>query len=887
MRLQVLAGANENLMKIFCLLLGTIALISSVRAQNINPDVIYPANAGVYNVRDFGAIGDGKTDDTEAIQKALSKGLYSHRVVYLPNGTYLVSDTLKWNNGAKNNASGWGGFLQMQGQNRAKTIIRLKENAPGFGDENAPKAVVATGSGAGDGNKHYFVGEGNEAFENHLRDFTVDTSNNVGAMGVDFQASNCGAMRRISIRGQGFCGLSLMRRDNGPGLVRDVTIDGFAYGVRAAQELCHFTFENIQLTNQRVAGMEVRDAVFALHALQTKGEVPALKISGIALVNLFDANLQSAVKSENVAIECSGSAPRVFVRGLKTSGFAGSIRSRGEIVTNANVPEWSSDAPIGPHSATAHSLDLPVRDTPQWFDNNAQNWADAGEPSGKDDTAQIQAALNSGKSTVYFHYGTYRIASTLNVPPSVKRIMGIGTSLDAISKLPDGAGMFRFAGGKTNDLTIVDRFSVGGQKSLLADHADARTLVLQDLLLFDTISYRNHEGSGPIFIEDATATLRLDFPSQAWARQLNVESMGEPKVLNNGGTIWVLGWKSESAGTMAENRNGGKLEMWAGLPYTFGVPKDNPVFINDRSNLVASLAGMTFMGGDNPFFDVLVRDTQNGQTVETLRSQLPARGGAVFLPLYISTPQAQTLLPPLQVLAGKTDAAPANVAPAANAQSYALPAFMEGEKEGSATGNGDKYWRLEQVWPDDILKRDNYQPLVWSGQNWVAPDQKFGAASAKISNSNVVLGVRSAWGDEGDMAGSKLSALDFIAPQSGHYTLTGLARAGIWQGDNGVSLHFLKRDAQKMTRLKNLELPKDQDVELLIEADLAAGETLVLVPQIAAWYTGVNVDLKNLTISSGVLAANGEMKVGGEVTIGGQKYRIESIVGDVVVLKRL
>jgi hypothetical protein len=50
-----------------------------------------PATSEWANVRSFGAMGDGRTDDTAAIQKAID----SHRVVYLPLGFYLVNDTIR------------------------------------------------------------------------------------------------------------------------------------------------------------------------------------------------------------------------------------------------------------------------------------------------------------------------------------------------------------------------------------------------------------------------------------------------------------------------------------------------------------------------------------------------------------------------------------------------------------------------------------------------------------------------------------------------------------------------------------------------------------------------------------------------------------------------
>ena len=43
------------------------------------------------NVRDFGAKGDGKTDDTEALQHCLRDG---NGLVEFPRGDYLISQTV-------------------------------------------------------------------------------------------------------------------------------------------------------------------------------------------------------------------------------------------------------------------------------------------------------------------------------------------------------------------------------------------------------------------------------------------------------------------------------------------------------------------------------------------------------------------------------------------------------------------------------------------------------------------------------------------------------------------------------------------------------------------------------------------------------------------------
>jgi hypothetical protein len=143
----------------------------------------------------------------------------------------------------------------------------------GFGNTEAPKAVIVTGSSGGHGNKQYSGGEGNEAFENHLRNFTVETGNNAGAVGIDYQASNTGAMRHVSIKGNGFAGISLTRattaRSHQRRIYRRLSI---RYPHRTG--IAHFTLEDITLSNQGEAGIWVRDSIVAARKITSRNSVP-------------------------------------------------------------------------------------------------------------------------------------------------------------------------------------------------------------------------------------------------------------------------------------------------------------------------------------------------------------------------------------------------------------------------------------------------------------------------------------------------------------------------------------------------------------------------------------------------------------------------------------
>lgn len=84
------------------------------------------------NVRDFGALGNGVADDTAALQQALDQC----DTVYLPQGMYLIRDTLRMREG---NA--------LIGLNPISTQLVLEENSPAWAGMGAPKAVLETSRG--------------------------------------------------------------------------------------------------------------------------------------------------------------------------------------------------------------------------------------------------------------------------------------------------------------------------------------------------------------------------------------------------------------------------------------------------------------------------------------------------------------------------------------------------------------------------------------------------------------------------------------------------------------------------------------------------------------------------------------------------------------------
>jgi hypothetical protein len=178
-------------------------------------DIVFPANANVVNVKaaPYSAKGDGVSDDTQALQKAISDNL--GRIIYLPAGTYLLSNRLE----GKSSDGKWNGGLHLQGAGEATTVLKLKANAVGYQDPSIPKAVVYPASSLfveqpyGGGKDYPALGEGNEAFNNYVQNLTIDTnSGNAGAVALDYLCNNTGAVRHVTLKGTGVAGLSLLRK---------------------------------------------------------------------------------------------------------------------------------------------------------------------------------------------------------------------------------------------------------------------------------------------------------------------------------------------------------------------------------------------------------------------------------------------------------------------------------------------------------------------------------------------------------------------------------------------------------------------------------------------------------------------------------------------------
>lgn len=605
---------------------------------------VVPADAVVNVKTAYGAAGDGRTDDTSAIQTAISANLgYGGRrdkILYFPAGTYLVTRPLEWRlaDGA------WSTWLTIMGQNRDQTVIRLADSAAGFSDPAHPQAVIVTGSQNADGPD----GSGNQAFSNFIFDLTVDVgTGNPGANGIDYMANNRGAIRNVIFRAaqdSGNAGISMTRKWPGPALLEDVRISGFDRGIAIGQSEYSITAENIRLSGQRTVGIDNQDNVLSIRDLVSDNAVLAV-LNGqpganTALLTLLDSDLLAGA-APAAAVENYGAA---FIRGLHTEGYQAPIRDNGASQYPADRAEWSSQPSSALPGESSPTMRLPVAENPTVPGYPADQWIGANSMGARsdgsgDDTGAIQAALDSGKPVVYLRSGTYFVSHTLRVPETVRAIVGFEAQIDATrgSFGPSSSAAVFSAAEPSAEPLVISQLLFNAPAGVFDVASPAgRSIALQDV----HVEGQPLGGSpSQVFLSNVEGGKGWRFTAgqQVWARQLDAEQSSGVKIQNDGASVWILGLKTERPTTVLESTNGARTELLGALLYPANVmPEGVPAFTS--SDATQSLVFATSAYGRERNYDVLVDLTQNGVHKQLTSEDAPRRRDGSMVVLYTDAP---------------------------------------------------------------------------------------------------------------------------------------------------------------------------------------------------------------------------------------------------------
>ena len=137
------------------------------------------------NVKDYGAKGDGTTDDTSAIQSAINDAVNHGYTLYIPSGTYIINSSLLIQS---SNLVG----LEIIGQSQTNTILQYNGNdfAIKIGDGSVALDKVAFQRFGVAGNSNALGGiQINGANRLIFRQLAFSSFNNTDAAGLYFKRS--------------------------------------------------------------------------------------------------------------------------------------------------------------------------------------------------------------------------------------------------------------------------------------------------------------------------------------------------------------------------------------------------------------------------------------------------------------------------------------------------------------------------------------------------------------------------------------------------------------------------------------------------------------------------------------------------------------------------
>ena len=226
------------------------------------------------SVKEFGAKGDGVTDDTKAIQAAISSNVGSVQqklpaLVYLPAGRYLISDTLVM----YYHSHLVGSLSPAVG---CRSTLVLSPTATGFSNAGGAKPMLVTDNGFNRSTSSPWWEDNvdkNMLFYAQVHHLDFDTGQHAGAVGILWAVAQQTSLRDIHVTATGsLSGLDVGYSDSfrydipqgghqscgGGGTVNNVTVVGGNFGVRVSAS--QWYLDSVRASGQTEAGMLIDEA---------------------------------------------------------------------------------------------------------------------------------------------------------------------------------------------------------------------------------------------------------------------------------------------------------------------------------------------------------------------------------------------------------------------------------------------------------------------------------------------------------------------------------------------------------------------------------------------------------------------------------------------------
>ncbi|KAK6504485.1 hypothetical protein TWF506_002680 [Arthrobotrys conoides] len=425
------------------------------------------------NVKDFGAVGDGRTDDTAAINLAISSGdrcgdncgssTVKPALVYFPSGTYLVSKSLI---GYYN--------TQMVGSAANPPILRAASSFVGLGVISSNVYVEGASGG------QWYINQNN--FMRQVRNFIIDMraipnvmeGQGVRPAGIHWQVAQATSLQNIQIIMSSRADtthLGIFMENGSGGFMSDVTFSGGAIGAYLGNQ--QYTIRKFSFTGCKIAVETHWNWVFSAKSFLINNCQLGFNISagagngqGTGSITIMDTIILNTPKG--IASFLSGTnRTSLIIDNLKLINVPIAVTSNGATVLPGGttvIDSWGAGIAYDDSDAIGYrgkaqqggtvlfgNIAKPAElldENGNWFERSKPQYADVpasgfydvkarGGARGNgrsDDTAALNNALAAATAAgqiAYFPHGIYLVTDTVFIPPGAKIVGEVWSQIQA------------------------------------------------------------------------------------------------------------------------------------------------------------------------------------------------------------------------------------------------------------------------------------------------------------------------------------------------------------------------------------------------------------------------------------------------------------------------
>ncbi|KAI0647237.1 exo-beta-1,3-glucanase [Trametes meyenii] len=428
--------------------------LESIKHQGLAAFNANPSSYQVFrNVKDFGAKGDGVTDDTAAINNAISSGnrcgggscdstTTEPAIVYFPQGTYKVSAPLIAYY-----------YTQLIGDARRPPTLLADASFTGMAVIDADP-YIPNGGGA-----QWYVNQNN--FFRSVRNFVIDLRQipaSASATGIHWQVSQATSLMNIVFEmstAAGNAHQGIWMENGSGGFMGDLVFNGGKFGMWVGNQ--QFTVRNVTVNNADTAIYSIWNWGWTFQSvtinncqvgfdLMTGGTTQDTQTVGaVAVIDAFVSNTPIFIRSSapsngklagslvinNAHLTNVPTAVGVVGGATVLGGGTTTIDSwaQGNVFsgTGANQGARFAQGAVAAPTKAASLLDSAGRvfgkTHPQYEDYAVGQFVSVRDQGAKgdgttDDTAALQAVFDkfAGCKIIFVDHGTYLVTDTLSIP---------------------------------------------------------------------------------------------------------------------------------------------------------------------------------------------------------------------------------------------------------------------------------------------------------------------------------------------------------------------------------------------------------------------------------------------------------------------------------------